>query len=182
VTNGSERASVADPCRATGPGRPRRSPAIEVSRFKNAIQNGDKLQMTELGPQVAGWVDWVYKQPMVLIGLGLILGTTNVADSSSLAEWSSIRQAVSKKAWADEGSIMAATSRRLRLRGHGSGLRLSISGNWTSDPMGGVTDCCRALMALEKALGESIRHARNAGRFVGRSGPDAWSGRVGCQL
>jgi hypothetical protein len=29
--------------------------------------------------------------------------------------------------------------------------------------MGGVTECCRALMALEKALGESIRQARSAG-------------------
>jgi hypothetical protein len=58
---------------------------------------------------------------------------------------------------------MAATTRRLRLRGHGKGLRLSISGDWTSDPLGGVADCCRALMALEKALGESIRQARSAG-------------------
>ena len=67
---------------------------------------------------------------------------------------------------------MAATSRRLRLRGQGRGLRLSISGDWTSDPMGGVTDCCRALMALEKALGESIRQARSAGHSwaeVGRT-------------
>lgn len=58
---------------------------------------------------------------------------------------------------------MAVTSRKLRLKGHGSGLRLSISGDWTSDPMSGVTECCRALMALEKALGESIGHARSAG-------------------
>ena len=67
---------------------------------------------------------------------------------------------------------MAVTSRRLRLKGHGTGLRLSISGDWSSDPMGGVTDCCRALMALEKALGESIRQARSAGHSwadVGRA-------------
>lgn len=67
---------------------------------------------------------------------------------------------------------MAVTSRRLRLRGHGKGLRLSISGDWTNDPMGGVTDCCRALMALEKALGESIRQARSTGHSwaeVGRA-------------
>ena len=58
------------------------------------------------------------------------------------------------------------------MRGHGRGLRLSISGDWTSDPVGGVTDCCRALMALEKALGESIRQARSAGHSwaeVGRT-------------
>ena len=67
---------------------------------------------------------------------------------------------------------MAVTSRRLRLRGHGSGLRLSISGDWTTDPVDGVADCCRALMALEKALGESIGHARSAGHSwveVGRA-------------
>jgi hypothetical protein len=58
------------------------------------------------------------------------------------------------------------------LKGHGTGLRLSISGDWSSDPMGGVTECCRALMALEKALGESIRQARSAGHSwaeVGRA-------------
>ena len=67
---------------------------------------------------------------------------------------------------------MPVTSRRLRLKGHGTGLRLSISGDWSSDPMGGVTECCRALMALEKALGESIRQARSAGHSwadVGRA-------------
>ena len=67
---------------------------------------------------------------------------------------------------------MAVTTRRLRLRGHGSGLRLSIRGDWTGDPMGEVTECCRALMALEKALGESIGHARSAGHSwaeVGRA-------------
>ena len=67
---------------------------------------------------------------------------------------------------------MAVTSRRLRLKGHGMGLRLSISGDWSSDPMGGVTECCRALMALEKALGESISQARSAGHSwadVGRA-------------
>lgn len=38
--------------------------------------------------------------------------------------------------------------------------------------MGGVTECCRALMALERALGESIRQARTAGHSwaeVGRA-------------
>jgi hypothetical protein len=67
---------------------------------------------------------------------------------------------------------MAVTSRRLRLKGHGRGLRLSISGDWSSDPLGGVTECCRALMSLEKALGESIRQARSAGHSwadVGRA-------------
>jgi hypothetical protein len=38
--------------------------------------------------------------------------------------------------------------------------------------MAGVTECCRALMALEKALGESVRQARSAGHSwaeVGRA-------------
>ena len=67
---------------------------------------------------------------------------------------------------------MAATSRRLRLTGHGTRLRLRTSGDWTGDPMGGVAECCRALMAMEKALGESIRQARSAGHSwaeVGRA-------------
>jgi hypothetical protein len=67
---------------------------------------------------------------------------------------------------------MSVTSRRLRLKGHGTGLRLSISGDWGGDPMGGVSECCRAVNALEKALGESIRQARSAGHSwadVGRA-------------
>ena len=67
---------------------------------------------------------------------------------------------------------MAAASIRLRLRGHGRRLRLRISGDWTRDPMGGVAECCRALMALDKALGQSIREARSAGHSwaeVGRA-------------
>jgi thiosulfate dehydrogenase [quinone] large subunit len=48
--------------------------AIDGSPFKGAIQSVTGFQMTELGPQVAGWVDWIYMLSMVLIGLGLILG------------------------------------------------------------------------------------------------------------
>jgi hypothetical protein len=58
---------------------------------------------------------------------------------------------------------MAARSRRLRLAGHGRNLHLRSLGDWTDDPMDGVGECCRALMALEKALGESIRQARSTG-------------------
>ena len=58
---------------------------------------------------------------------------------------------------------MAARSRRLRLASHGRTLHLRSLGDWTSDPMDGVAECCRALMALEKALGESIRQARTTG-------------------
>ena len=48
--------------------------AIDGSPFKDAIQTVSGFQMTELGPQVAGWVDAVYMLSMLLIGLGLILG------------------------------------------------------------------------------------------------------------
>jgi hypothetical protein len=58
---------------------------------------------------------------------------------------------------------MAARTRRLRLASHGRKLHLRTLGNWTSDPMDGVAECCRASMALEKALGESIRQAKSTG-------------------
>ena len=58
---------------------------------------------------------------------------------------------------------MNPRTRRLRLVGRGRNLRLHISGDWARDPLDGVAECCRALMALDKALGESIRHARSAG-------------------
>jgi thiosulfate dehydrogenase [quinone] large subunit len=48
--------------------------AIEGSPFKDAIQTVTGFQMTELGPQVAGWVDWIYMLSMLLIGLGLVVG------------------------------------------------------------------------------------------------------------
>jgi hypothetical protein len=66
---------------------------------------------------------------------------------------------------------MRAT-KRLRLTGHGQGLSLHILGDWTRDPMAGVVECCHAMMAMEKALGESIRQARSAGHSwaeVGRA-------------
>lgn len=48
--------------------------AIDGSPFKGAIQSVSGFQMTQAGPQVAGWVDWVFMLSMLLIGLGLILG------------------------------------------------------------------------------------------------------------
>ena len=58
---------------------------------------------------------------------------------------------------------MAARSRRLLLAGHGRRLHLRALGDWTHDPMDQIAECCRALTALEKALGESIRQARSTG-------------------
>jgi thiosulfate dehydrogenase [quinone] large subunit len=42
--------------------------------FADAIQTVTGYQMTQTGPQVAGWLDWVYMLSMLLVGLGLILG------------------------------------------------------------------------------------------------------------
>lgn len=38
------------------------------------IQTITGFQMTQTGPQVAGWLDWVYMVSLLLIGLGLITG------------------------------------------------------------------------------------------------------------
>lgn len=57
---------------------------------------------------------------------------------------------------------MAMRARRLRLTGHGRRLHLRTLGDWTREPMDGIAECCRVLMATEKALGESIRQARSA--------------------
>jgi len=52
---------------------------------------------------------------------------------------------------------------RLRLAGHGRRLRVRTRGDW-NDPDVGLAECCRASIALDKTLAESIRRARDAGR------------------
>jgi thiosulfate dehydrogenase [quinone] large subunit len=42
--------------------------------FADGIQSVTGYQMTQTGPQVAGWLDWVYMVSLLLIGLGLITG------------------------------------------------------------------------------------------------------------
>jgi thiosulfate dehydrogenase [quinone] large subunit len=42
--------------------------------FADNIRTITGFQMTQTGPQVAGWVDWVYMVSLLLIGLGLITG------------------------------------------------------------------------------------------------------------
>jgi thiosulfate dehydrogenase (quinone) large subunit len=42
--------------------------------FADNIQAITGFQMTQAGPQVAGWFDWVYMLSMLLIGLGLMTG------------------------------------------------------------------------------------------------------------
>lgn len=49
----------------------------------------------------------------------------------------------------------------LRFRGSGEHLRLRVAS--VPDPLTNVRECCRASVALEKALGEAIRDALAAG-------------------
>lgn len=67
---------------------------------------------------------------------------------------------------------MLAQAPRLRLSGHGPRLRLRTLGRWRHDPLEDVRECCRASMAVDKALGEAVREAIKTGsswRDVGRA-------------
>jgi hypothetical protein len=52
---------------------------------------------------------------------------------------------------------------RVRLTGRGDRLRLRQRGEWQQDPLRAVRECCRASMAVEKALGEAVRAAIASG-------------------
>ena len=52
---------------------------------------------------------------------------------------------------------------RIRLTGRGDRLRLRQRGEWQQDPLQDVRECCRAAMAIEKALGEAVRVALASG-------------------
>jgi hypothetical protein len=52
---------------------------------------------------------------------------------------------------------------RIRLTGRGDRLRLRQRGEWQQDPLQDVRECCRAAMAIEKALGEAVRAALASG-------------------
>ena len=56
---------------------------------------------------------------------------------------------------------MGISSATLRFRGAGELLRLRVESG--SDSLANVRECCRASVAVEKALGEAIRDARAAG-------------------
>lgn len=67
---------------------------------------------------------------------------------------------------------MLTQAPRLRLSGHGAGLRVRSIGRRRHDPLEDVRECCRASMAVDKALGESVREAIATGsswRDVGRA-------------
>ena len=58
---------------------------------------------------------------------------------------------------------MMAQTRRIRLSGQGGRLRLQHRGGWGQDTLEDLRECCRASMAMDKALGEAIRDAITAG-------------------
>ena len=57
--------------------------------------------------------------------------------------------------------MIGASTPTLRLRGSGEKLRLRVT--TTPDPLDNVRECCRASVAVEKALGEAVRDALAAG-------------------
>jgi hypothetical protein len=58
---------------------------------------------------------------------------------------------------------MMTRTPQLRISGHGAGLRLRHRGSWQRDPLQAVQECCRASIALDKALGEAVRQALATG-------------------
>jgi hypothetical protein len=57
--------------------------------------------------------------------------------------------------------MVGTSTTTLRLRGSGEHLRLRVAK--APDPLANVRECCRASVAVEKALGEVIRDALAAG-------------------
>jgi hypothetical protein len=65
-----------------------------------------------------------------------------------------------------------ARAPHLRLSGHGERLRLRQRGHSRQDPLESVRECCRASIAIDKALGEAVRGALASGaswRDVGQA-------------
>jgi hypothetical protein len=58
---------------------------------------------------------------------------------------------------------MAATP-ALRVHGSGARTRVRKRGRWGRDPLADLAVTCRTMIAADKALGESVRAARTAGR------------------
>jgi hypothetical protein len=52
----------------------------------------------------------------------------------------------------------------LRLHGRGERVRLRRIGSWNRDPLTDLALTCRTTVAVDKALGESVDAARQAGR------------------
>jgi hypothetical protein len=60
-----------------------------------------------------------------------------------------------------EAEMIGTSTATLRLRGSGEHLRLRVVK--AADPLVNVRECCRASVAVEKAMGEAIRDALAAG-------------------
>ena len=54
-------------------------------------------------------------------------------------------------------------TKKLRIVGHGAILRLRMVGDWEGEPLEGVRECCRVTTAVDKALRQEVRLARQAG-------------------
>jgi hypothetical protein len=54
-------------------------------------------------------------------------------------------------------------TKKLRVVGHGRELGLRMVGDWEGEPLEGVLECCRLAAAVDKALREEVRLARQAG-------------------
>jgi hypothetical protein len=52
---------------------------------------------------------------------------------------------------------------RIRIVGAGNRLRLRTLGDWDSNPVDALRECCRAETALEKAMLETVGKAREEG-------------------
>ena len=52
---------------------------------------------------------------------------------------------------------------RVRIVGAGTRLRLRTLGDWDANPVDALRECCRAGTALEKAMWQTVRTARDAG-------------------
>jgi uncharacterized NAD(P)/FAD-binding protein YdhS len=52
---------------------------------------------------------------------------------------------------------------RVRIVGAGTRLRLRTLGDWDSNPVDALRECCRAETALEKAMWQTVHKAREAG-------------------
>jgi hypothetical protein len=66
---------------------------------------------------------------------------------------------VDERGWGVE--MIGTSTATLRLRGSGEHLRLRVAKG--RDPLTDLRECCRASVAVEKALGEAIREALTAG-------------------
>jgi hypothetical protein len=59
---------------------------------------------------------------------------------------------------------MMAANPALRIHGRGTRVRLRKQGRWGRDPLADLAVLCRTMVAADKALAESVRAARKAGR------------------